>query len=250
MRLPETCLSLLARTRRRPAATASLVLTLLLWSHWAAAQREASPPPLAEYFTPASAESTSPDADGFLRRWLILEPLAKPNPTNTVFTGRYVREALSRETYPGDFATVPRPGQRARSEQQVSWHALDSKVWDVKLFNFAQSLGRPKYGVVFWAVTVIDSPREMRNVRLAVGSNSASRWWLNGEVVTELFDDRRMVVDDVLSERVTLRKGRNVIRGAVINGPGLSDFCVRLVDESGAPIRDLKIDVRGPEAHP
>ena len=97
--------------------------------------------------------------------------------------------------------------------------------------------------MVFWAVTVVESPREIENVRIAVGSNSASRWWLNGQEVAELFDDRRMVMDDVLSDRVTLRKGRNVIRGAVLNGPGLSDFCVRLLDESGEPIRDLKVDV-------
>ena len=86
----------------------------------------------------------------------------------------------------------------------------------------------------------------MKGVRLAVGSNSASRWWLNGKVAAELFDDRHMVMDDVLSDRLTVRKGRNVIRGAVINGPGLSDFCLRFVDESGAPITDLKIDVGAP----
>jgi hypothetical protein len=224
----------------------ALLLALALWSCPALVRGEPSPPPLSEYFAPAAA---APDADGFIRRWLILDPVVKPNPTNTVFTGRYVREALSPDAYPGDFDAVPRTGQLARLDQNLSWHALDSKVWDVKLFNFAQSLGRPTYGVVFWAVTVIDSPREMRNVRLAVGSNAASRWWLNGEVEAELFDDRRMVVDDVLSDRVTLRKGRNVIRGAVINGPGLSDFCLRFVNESGAPIRDLEIDVPGPEDH-
>jgi hypothetical protein len=204
---------------------------------------------LSEYFSRSSAGPVSPDQDGFIGRWLILEPIAKPNPTNTVFTSRYVRDALSRETFPGDFDAVPHPGQQVRAGEPLYWHALDSKFWDVKLFNFAQSLAKPKYGVVFWTVTVIDSPREIRNVRLAVGSNSASRWWLNGEVAAELFDDRRMVVDDVLSDRVTLREGRNVIRGAVINGPGLSDFCVRLLDESGAPIRDLEIDVQGPGEH-
>ena len=229
------------------ASVASLALAL--WGHPGAAQGAPSLPSLSEYFLPPSAGPLSPDGDGFIRRWLILEPIVKPNPTNTVFTGQYVREALSRETFPGDFDAIPRPGQQARSEEPLYWHALDSRFWDVKLFNFAQSLARPKYGVVFWAVTVVDSPRELKNVRLAVGSNSGSRWWLNGEEAVELFDDRRMVMDDVLSNRVTLRKGRNVLRGAVINGPGLSDFCVRFLDESGAPIRDLKIDVQAPEEH-
>lgn len=36
--------------------------------------------------------------------------------------------------------------------------------------------------------------------------------------------DRRMVKDDCLSKRLTLKKGKNIIRGAIINGPGMSDF--------------------------
>jgi hypothetical protein len=84
----------------------------------------------------------------------------------------------------------------------------------------------------------------MRDVRLAVGSNSASLWWLNGDETAGLFGDRRMIMDDVLSRPVTLRKGRNIVIGAVINGPGMSDFCVRFLDESGNPIRDITTNVK------
>jgi hypothetical protein len=107
-------------------------------------------------------------------------------------------------------------------------------------------LNKPTYGVIFWAVTVVDSPSEMKNVRLAVGSNSASMWWLNGEEAAGLFDDRRMVMDDVVSRRLTLKKGLNVIRGAVINGPGLSDFCVRLVDDDGNPVENITMNLGQP----
>jgi hypothetical protein len=201
-------------------------------------------PPLSDYFQPVSNQPSRPDEDGFIRRWLILEPVSKPNPTNTVFTNSYVRNALSPANYPGNFEAMPRDGQVVASGGgQLRWHALDSKLWDVKLFNFAQALGKPKYGVVFWVTTVVDSPREMRDVRLAAGSNSASVWWLNGAEVAVLADDRRMVMDDVLSDRLTLREGRNVIRAAIINGPGLSDFCLRFVDASGQSIRDLSINV-------
>ena len=92
-------------------------------------------------------------------------------------------------------------------------------------------------------MTVVNSPREMKNVRLAVGSNSASMWWLNGKEAVDLFADRRMVMDDCVSKRLTLNKGRNVIRGAVINGPGMSDFCVRFIDENGEPIKDITLSL-------
>ena len=105
------------------------------------------------------------------------------------------------------------------------------------------AVNKPTYGVLFWAVTVVNSPREMKNVRMAVGSNSASMWWLNGKEAVILSGDRRMVMDDCVSKRLTLNKGRNVIRGAVINGPGLSDFCVRFIDENGEPIKDITLNL-------
>ena len=50
-----------------------------------------------------------------------------------------------------------------------------------------------------------------------------------------------MVVDDGVSPRLTLNKGRNILRGVVINGPGMSDFCVRFLDENGQPIRNVTV---------
>lgn len=204
---------------------------------------EALPPPtgLAPFFAPAPPLPIAPDADGFLHRWLLLEPVIKPNRSNTGFTPSYVRAALAPSQYPGRFAMLPRDGEMAAG--RLRWHALDAVPFDVKLFNLAQGLGKPTYGVIFWAATVVDAPREM-TVRLAVGSNSASLWWLNGREAVGLFGDRRMVQDDVVSRPVVLHKGRNLLRGAVINGPGLSDFCVRFLDEHGQPIRDLTISTR------
>lgn len=203
------------------------------------------PPPapasLAPFFAPAAVAPKAPDKDGFLQRWLLLEPIVKPNRTNSGFTPSYVRQALTAVSYPGQFGSVPRDGQIAKTATPLRWHALDSKLFDVKLFNFAQGLGKPTYGVIFWAVTIVNSPRDMDNVRLAVGSNSASMWWVNGKKAAGLFGDRRMVMDDVVSQPLTLKKGRNVIRGAVINGPGLSDFCIRFLDAKGQPVRDVTL---------
>jgi hypothetical protein len=64
---------------------------------------------------------------------------------------------------------------------------------------------------------------------------------LNGQEALLLSGDRRMVVDDAMSKRLTLKKGRNILRGAVINGPGMSDFCVRFVDANGKPLTNLSI---------
>jgi hypothetical protein len=201
---------------------------------------------IAPYFTPTTSSPKAPDADGFLQRWLLLEPINKPNRTNTVFVDSYIRNAFDTLYFPSQFTGVPRDGQKVTvAGKELSWHAVESANFNVKLFRFAYELNKPTYGVLFWAVTVVNCPREMKNVRMTVGSNSASMWWLNGKEAVILSGDRRMVMDDCVSKRLTLNKGRNVIRGAVINGPGLSDFCVRFIDENGVPIKDITLNLEG-----
>ncbi len=197
---------------------------------------------LTHYFLPATTAKKAPDSQGFIQRWLLLEPISKPIRSNTIFTDSYIRNAFETEYFPNQFTVLPNDGEKVKvGDQELTWHALDSKKFDVKLFRFAYELRQPVYGVLFWAVTIVNSPEEMKNVRLAVGSNSASMWWLNGKEAVILSGDRRMVMDDGVSHRLTLQKGKNIIRGAVINGPGMSDFCVRFLDENGEPIKNLTI---------
>ena len=222
-----------------------------------------------KYFSPATAQPAQPDDEGFIRRWLLLEPIDKPNSGNTVFTDSYLREHFNTEYFKGQQTIVPKDGQKIKAvyqkvevapgfgrsfgqqepaepkvttfKQTLTWHALDSENMNVKLFRFAEKWGQQVYGVLFWAVTIIDCDEDIENVRLAVGSNSASMWWLNGEEALLLSGDRRMVKDDAMSARLTLKKGRNILRGAIINGPGMSDFCVRFLDEKGNPVKNYSI---------
>ena len=221
-----------------------------------------------KYFSKATADPATPDSEGFIRRWMLLEPIDKPNSGNTVFTDSYLRDHFNREYFKNQMTILPKDGQkvnavfkqetapagfgRGRSaepfkpeiktvKQTLTWHALDSENFNVKLFRFAEKYGEKVYGVLFWGVTIIDCPEEIKDVRLAVGSNSASMWWLNGEEALLLSGDRRMVKDDCMSRRLTLKKGRNILRGAIINGPGMSDFCVRFLDEKGNPVTNFTI---------
>ena len=228
---------------------------------------------LDKYLVPASAEAATPDAQGFLGRWLLLDPISKPNRSNTVFTDSYIREAFAVPYFKGQLSDVlPKEGSKVKvtveyqppvdltaggrprfpqgpveyekKVKQLQWHAFDSKRFNVKLFRFATNLTEDRYGVIFWAATVVNCEEDIPNVRLAVGSNSASMWWVNGEEAVILSGDRRMVMDDCASPRLTLKKGRNVIWGAVINGPGMSDFCARFIDEAGNPVKNITLTTK------
>ena len=190
-------------------------------------------PALAPYFCAPSSEAMQPDEKGFIRRWLLLEPIAHETRTNTVFVDSYVRQYLDTGWNKGDFK-LPQDGRDG-------WHALDSRLFNVKLYRYAVGTETGRYGMICRVVTVIDVPEDIECVRLAAGSNSASMWWIDGEEVLILSGDRRMVMDDGASRRLTLKKGRHILSGSIINGPGMSDFCVRFIDEEGNPVLDYDI---------
>ena len=223
-------------------------------------------PALAPYFSTPVEEAVQPDELGFIRRWLLLEPISKPNRGNTVFVDSYVRANLDTGWNKGEFelpaegdketmtvefqkpvdmsAGRPMWGVEPETEMKkvkLTWHALDSKLFNVKLYRYAVGTETGRYGMICRCVTVIDCPEDLEDVRLAVGSNSASMWWIDGEEALILSGDRRMLMDDGVSKRLTLKKGRHILTGAVINGPGMSDFCVRLVDEKGNPVMNYNI---------
>jgi hypothetical protein len=74
--------------------------------------------------------------------------------------------------------------------------------------------------VLFWVVTIVEAPRDLSDVRLAIGSNAASVWWVNGKEVIGIYNDRQTVIDDGVSKRLQLKKRSNVIRAAIVNAGG------------------------------
>ena len=184
-----------------------------------------------KYFTPVppAATPSQPDERGFIRRWRLMEPIAVDVRSNVIFTDSWLRQKFADEV-----ARLPK-------QKKARWHSLDSETYNMKLFRFAEKYGRQTYGSFFWCETVIDCTEDTGGVRLAAGSNGASMWWLNGEEVLLLEGDRRMVQDDGVSPRLTLKRGRNTLRCAVINGPGLSDLCARFIDEQGKPVTSYTI---------
>ena len=217
----------------------------------AGAPRQAAPPspgpakaasvraPAASLSRPASPTRAT-DADGFLRRWLVLEPLKVPGQ----LTEAAVQATVKKESFPAQSTAVPKDGDSVTvGEESVGWHAVDTTGYNVNLFHFAYALDKPTSNVLFWAVTVVQAPRDMSGVRLAIGSNAASVWWLNGQEVIGLYNDRQTVIDDGVSRRVTLKAGTNIVRAAIVNAGGATDFCARFLDSNDQPVKGLVVNL-------
>jgi hypothetical protein len=188
---------------------------------------------------PGSAEKP-PDAEGFMQRWLILEPI----PVSGQLTDSAVQATIKKEYFTNQLAVIPHDGETVAVDgTNFTWHAADTKEYNVNLYHFAYALDKPTSYVLFWAVTVVNCPQEMTGVRLAIGSNAASIWWVNGQEVIGIYGDRQTVIDDGVSKRLTLKKGPNVVRCAVINGGGATDFCARFLNNDEKPLKRFTLSV-------
>ncbi len=191
---------------------------------------------------PASGTKTT-DSNGFIQRWLLLEPIPAKGLTESAV------EAEVNETYfPNQFAAIPHDGDKVTlGGAELKWYAVDTALYNVNLYHFARALGKPTSDVLFWAVTIVNCPHQVPNVRLAIGSNAASVWWVNGQRVIGIYGDRQTVIDDGVSKRLTLQKGPNIVRAAVVNGGGATDFCARFLDAADQPLKGLTVTLTPPK---
>ena len=89
-------------------------------------------------------------------------------------------------------------------------------------------------------VTYIECEKETPDVILAVASNDQGRIYFNG-VDIYAFTEARPLMLDADKGRVTLKKGVNVMVFQVTNEQNSWQGAMRLLDKTGAPLKDLKI---------
>jgi hypothetical protein len=194
---------------------------------------------LGPSLTSPSTPQKGPDALGFIPRWLLLEPIAVNGLTDSA-----VQAMVKKEYFPDQFTVIPKDGDKVTVDgKELAWHAVDTKLYNVNLYHFGRALGKPTSNVLFWVVTTVTCPQEMPNVRLAIGSNAASVWWVNGEELIGIYGDRQTVIDDGVSKRITLKKGPNIVRAAVVNGGGATDFCARFFGPDDKPLMGYTVSV-------
>ncbi len=196
---------------------------------------------LTRSFVTATNVKKAPDADGFIQRWLVLEPV-KNNRSNTTMTDTYLHGELTTDNFSTDYNIIPKNGEIVKiGGKDLKWYALDSKTFNFNLYHFSYATNTIRNGVLFWLVTVINCAEDIKNVRLSAGVNSAGLFWLNGEEIMSIPGDKDIIADLYTSPLVTLKKGKNVIRALILNGQGMSNFCARFLNQNGTPIKNYTI---------
>jgi hypothetical protein len=193
----------------------------------------------APTITVPATPTTRPDDEGFIRRWCVLDPIPAEGVTQTQF-----RDTIGKKYFDNQMTVIPKDGDKVTVNGiELKWHACDTSKYNLNLFHLTYAQNQSTAGVFWWVVTVVNAPEEMKDVRLAIGSNDASVWWVNGEEVIGIYGNRMDIPDDGVSKKITLKKGPNVIRGAVANQMGPTDFCARFLDAEDKPITKFTVSL-------
>jgi hypothetical protein len=180
----------------------------------------------------APVQNTStPDAEGFIRDWLVLAPIA--------IEGESGADQIDKDFIAGEAAVNPKAGDKVTAGgKELTWTTHKAADYYID-FLTAFGKARGEY-VAAYAVTYVFADEDMK-VTLALSSNDQGKAWLNGQQVFRFADARTLEKDSDKSE-VTLKKGRNVLLLKVINEVNKWQGCVRFLKD-GAPAKTLRISL-------
>jgi hypothetical protein len=176
-------------------------------------------------------ETFSPDAEGFIRNWLVLAPIA--------MEGESGAAEIDRDYLGGEAAVKPKPDEKVNVGGKIlTWkpHATSDFFID-----FLQAFGKERGEYVAgYAVAYVVADEEMK-VTLALSSNDQGKAWVNGKQVFR-FAETRTLDKDTDKEEVALVKGQNVLVLKVLNEVNNWQGCARFV-KGGAPVKNIKVSL-------
>ena len=177
------------------------------------------------------AETFSPDADGFIRNWLVLAPIAVQEDSGAT--------EIEKDFLGGEASIKPKPDDKVNVDGKIlTWKPHQTTDYFI---DFRQSFGAERgEDAAGYAVAYVLADEEMK-VRLSVGSNDQCKAWVNGKQVIR-FTETRTLDKDTDSGDVTLVKGQNVLVFKVINEKNSWQGAARFLKD-GAGVKNIKISV-------
>ena len=134
----------------------------------------------------------------------------------------------------------PENGYNAAQSQQfgdytAKWVTVSvDNLWGI--VPLAKMFGKNKLAMYAYKEIEMDSDRA---AIFKAGTNDGVVCWVNGTKVHENIIDRSLTVDeDVFS--VQLKKGRNKLLLKILNSGGNWEFCLRICDTNGVPMKNIQ----------
>ena len=179
----------------------------------------------------APVQTYSPDADGFIRNWLVLAPIAVQEDSGA--------SEIEKDFLGGEATIKPKPDQKVNVDGKIlSWQAHQTPDYFI---DFRQAFGAERgEDAAGYAVAYVIADEAM-NVKLSVGSNDQCKAWVNGKEILK-FAETRTLDKDTDSGDVALVKGQNVLVFKVINEKNSWQGAARFIKD-GAGVKTVKISL-------
>src|SRR5512146_2475376 len=100
---------------------------------------------LAPFLARPASPTRVPDANGFMQRWLILEPISVNGQTESI-----VRTAVKTAYFANQFTILPHDGDKVMvGDKDLIWHAVDTNDYNLNLDYFAKAFGKTSDNALF-----------------------------------------------------------------------------------------------------
>jgi hypothetical protein len=175
----------------------------------------------------AAPQTFTPDADGFIRNWLVLAPIAIDDSGAAAIDHPFLDDEAGTKPKPRSSVVI--------INTPLTWQQHQASDYFI---DFLQAFPQPGEHVAAYAVAYVIADEEMK-VTLALGTNDQGKAWLNGKEVFK-FAETRVLEKDASRVDVTLVKGQNVLVLKVVNEVNNWQACARFLKD-GKPVTGLRV---------
>jgi hypothetical protein len=186
---------------------------------------------------PAFAQNGKPDAEGFIRDWLVLAPFSIGESSGA--------DEIDRRQFADEAQPAANEGAKQKvADKELTWKKIATKDYYIDF----RALHPDNYEhVVAWAVAYVVSPDEKSGLTLKMNSNDQGKVYLNGKELVKFTETRTLekYVEDTVAN-VTLKQGANVLVLKVVNEENNWQGSVRLLDKAGKPVTNVTIETTMP----
>ena len=182
-----------------------------------------------------AADTKTIDEEGFIKEWLLLCPIPLAD-------GEDSGEAVDKVQVKDEAKLAPTDGDKVKvKDKELTWK---KQQCDEHFFDFNKQLGAVTENAVGYAVTYVTADAEKKDVTLKIGSDDGFKIWLNGKEVGKGTEGRALDKDQDSFDKLTLKKGSNVLVFKVTNGIADWSGCARFVDKDDKPVLGLKVELK------
>lgn len=178
-----------------------------------------------------AAEEFKTDAEGYIRNWLILAPIAFAEGS---FAGA---DELDKKLI-DEAAAKPKAGDKAKvGGRDMEWKKITAADY---YFDINANIAERQEQGTAYAIAYVVADQDFKGLKAKFSSNDQGKLIVNGKEIHS-FAETRSIDKDQDEVALSLNKGVNVILHKVINESNDWQGALRFVDKDGKAVTGLKI---------